>query len=100
MHPRIKELYNLIKGISREKVLHIEVLFILKDYGATRAEATIALHLGFNTDLQVVDEFVINSKVWESEDPNEVFYQTLKYLYYKPDDPNYEANDDSVNISI
>jgi hypothetical protein len=100
MHPRIQELYNLIKGISPEKILHNEVLYILKDYGASRTEASIALHLGFNIEPSKVDDFVITSQIWPHEDPNDVFFQTMKYLYYDSKDKNYDSDDDKVSISI
>jgi len=100
MHPRIKELYELLKDVDPAKILNVEVLYFLKEYGATRTEAAIVLHLGFSIDARDADDFVIKSKVWESEDPNDVFYQTLKYLYYNPDDSNYEADDDRVQVSI
>lgn len=100
MHPRIQELFGLIKDISTEKVLNKEVLHLLKDYGATRTEASIMFHLGFNIEPKKADQFVIESGIWENEDLNEVFYQTLKYLYYDPNDPNYDVGEDTVQVSI
>ncbi|MBC7946937.1 MAG: hypothetical protein H7Y42_03590 [Chitinophagaceae bacterium] len=100
MHPRIKELFELLKNVNPEKILDPEVLYYLKEHGATRTEATITLHLGFRIDSKVADDFVICSKVWEPESPNDVFYQTLKYVYYNPDDPTYEADDNSVRIPL
>jgi hypothetical protein len=100
MHPRIKEVYSHIKEFSPEKVLNTEVLHFLKDYGATRSEATIALHQGFNLDLDKVDSFVLSSRIWTNETLEGVFFETLKYLYYNPDDPNYESDDNSVRVSF
>ncbi len=100
MHPRIKELFNQIKEISPEVVLNIEVLHQLKDFGATRTEASIALHQGFNLNLEEVDSFVIKSNLWKDEVLGDVFYETLKYLYYNPDDPNYESDDNRAQIPI
>jgi hypothetical protein len=100
MHPRIKDLFSQIKEISPEKVLNIEVLHLLKDYGATRTEASITIHQGFNLDLEKVDDFVIKSNIWTNEAIGDVFYETLKYLYYNPDDPNYESDDNRTQISI
>lgn len=100
MHPRIEKLFNQIKEISPEKVLNIEVLHLLKDYGTTRTEASMTLHQGFNLHLEEVDKFVIKSNIWTNETLEDVFYETLKYLYYNPDDPNYKADDNSAQISI
>ncbi|MDB5250689.1 MAG: hypothetical protein JWQ40_5083 [Segetibacter sp.] len=100
MHPRIKELYELIKIVEKAKVLTFEVLHFLKENGATRTEAAIVLHLCFNIEAKQADDFVIKSQVWEPEDPDDVFYQTLKYLYYNPEDSNYEADDNRVQVSI
>lgn len=100
MHPRIKELYELIKQIDPQKILNIEVLHFLKDYGATRTESSITIHLGFGIQAKEVDDFVLQSNVWEHEDVNEVFYQTLKYLYYSDNASDYKADDDSVQISL
>lgn len=100
MHPRIEELYKLILNSKAENVLDIEVLNLLKDGGATRTEAAITLHLGFKVNASEADDFVIQSKVWQAEEPNDVFYQTLKYLYYNPNDTNYEADDDRIQVSI
>jgi hypothetical protein len=100
MHPRIKELYNQIKDISPENVLHIEVLHLLKECGATRTEAAITLHLGFNLDLNEVDIVLNKSNIWTNVNLDDVFYATLKYIYYNPEDPNYESDDDRVQIPI
>jgi hypothetical protein len=100
MHPRIEEIFNQIKEMSAEKVLNVEVLYLLREYGATRTEASIALHQGFNLNLEEVDNFVIKSNIWTDESLGDVFYETLKYLYYNPDDPNYESDDNRAQISI
>src|SRR5215218_5948305 len=100
MHPRIKELYELIKSVEKTKVLNVEVLHFLKEHSATRTEAAITLHLGFGIEAKQADDFVIQSQVWEPENANDVFYQTLKYLYYNPNDTNYEADDNRVQVSI
>ena len=100
MHPRIKYLYSLINEIKPEKVLDIAVLQLLKDEGSTRTEAAITLHLGFNIDAVAADKFVIESMIWPGENIEDVFYQTMKYLQYNPNDPDYDADDNRVKISI
>ena len=100
MHPRIKELYYKIKWLPVENLLSRETLFLLKKYGATRTEASITLHQGFNLDLDQVDDFVLKSNIWNKEDLIDVFYESLKYLYYNPDDPDYESDDNGVRVSF
>ena len=102
MHPRIISLVNCVKeklGLINEP--NIEVLEILKIHGASSTEAIFVLALGFKLSLSDVEKFVYESKIWPPENPNDVFYQTLKYYYYDPYDKNYEVDgDDNITISI
>lgn len=100
MHPRIKELYNQIHMIAPQNPLNIEVLHFLKECGATRTEATITLHQGFNLAIEEVDNVVLKSNIWTNVNLEDVFFETLKYVYYNPDDPNYKSGDDTVQISF
>lgn len=100
MHPRIEELYNVIKNRTPQNVLDKETLLLLKEYGCTKTEAAITIYLGFKINDTEADAYVAKSGIWPNEDIQDVFFQTLKYLYYNPDDPKYKADDDSVTVSI
>lgn len=99
MHPRINELYEQIKGIAPSQILNEQMLYILKQYGATSTETIIVLHLGFNLNMSEVEDFVYKFKMWEIEDPSDTLFQTMKFMYYDKD-PDYDADDDRVQISI
>ena len=100
IHPRIAEFIQKLKDFDRKNILTIEVLELLKNWGATRTEAAIVLHQGFELIDEKADEFVIKSQVWAPQDIKEIFYETLKYLNYNPDDPDYRDDGDSIKISL
>lgn len=101
MHPRIRELYELIKHADSSNALNIETLKTLKNYGATRTEASITIHLGFGISAEEVDNYVLKTNIWDAEELNDVFYQTLKYLYQSVNEPGYTDDDnDSIKISL
>lgn len=72
----------------------------LKKHGATMTEAIISLSLGYNVDMEVIENLIFNSNVWTPEGLEETLFQTLKYMYHDINDPNYEEKDNSVQVSI
>jgi len=88
----------LLKDYNPKTVLHIGTLLFFKEKGATATETVITLHLGFGIQDTEAEKFVYDSDVWERENVNDIFDQTLIYLYYKPNDPNYKVDSNAITI--
>ena len=98
MHPRIEFLTKLLKDYNPKTLLHVGTLLFFKENGATATEVVITLHLGFGIQDTDAERFVYDSDVWEQENVNDIFDQTLIYLFYNPDDPNYKVNSKEITI--
>ena len=98
MHPRIEYLAKLLKDYNPKTLLDLATLYFFKEKGATATEAVITLNLGFGVQDKEAERFVYGSDVWEQENVNDIFDQTLIYLFYKPDDPNYKVSSKEITI--
>ena len=100
IHPRIDELIQKLKGVEAKNTLSLNTLELLKGLGATRTEATIVIHQGFGISDEKADDFVLKSNVWPAQVIQEVFYETLKYMNYKPDDQGYSDDGNTIKVSL
>jgi hypothetical protein len=100
MHPRIEKLTSLVKESNPNPLLHVDTLIFLKDKGVTRTEAALTLFLGFGIPDTEADEFVNSSKIWEPEDINAIFDQTLIYCFYVPNDPKYQVTENKISVPL
>ena len=98
MHPKIKKFGNLLRAYNPPLLLSLDTLYFLKEKGATATEAAITLFSLFHIPNEDAEKFVYDSNVWEPEDINEIFDQTLIYLFYDKNNPNYQADCKKIRI--
>ncbi|HQV87124.1 MAG TPA: hypothetical protein PKZ90_14400 [Chitinophagaceae bacterium] len=73
---------------------------ILWESGSTATEAAIVLHLGFNFSLVNAETYIRALQLWESEDIQDIAYQTFLYMNYNPEDPNFSYDENNVKFSL
>lgn len=84
IHPKIRKFIDLLKEAEIDELPanKEKVLSILKNNGATRTEAVITLHLGFNMIDEEAEKVVYLSELWEKEPLQDIAYQTFLYMSY------------------
>lgn len=100
IHPRIEEIVNYLIQYNPKEVLHENTLSFLSSKNVTQTEAVVALHFGYNIPIEVTDRFVRCSTMLKSESIEDIAYQTFLYMFYEPDDPNFNSDDDRVQLLI
>ena len=100
LHPRIKAIVNELKEYNPEEVLHENTLWFLNSKNVSQTEAAVAIHFGYNIPIDVADKFVRNSTILVAESIEDTAYYTFLYMFYQPDDPNFDEDDDRIKLSL
>ena len=99
-HPKIEMIGDLIKEYNPPVLLSFDTLRFLKEKGATATEAAITLFSVFGVPDEEAEKFVYESGIWEPENINDIFDQTLIYLFYDPNSESYKVNKRKIRIPI